>query len=100
MPLSVSIVSSDPATVKLLQSSINIHLVKRNRTWVQSAKNGSASEVLVGHGRVTKVDDSHAGATVTYYDLRAERSAVQKSWAVTGVADQNVRAPERSQYCS
>ena len=68
-----------------------MHLVKRTRTWIQSSKNGSVSEALVGTGKITRVDDERAGVIVTAFDLRAERSAVQKTWVVAGIADQLVK---------
>lgn len=46
---------------------------------------------MVGLGSVTRVDESRTGVTVTEFDLRSERSAVQKTWAVVGIADQQVR---------
>ena len=68
-----------------------MHLVKRSRTWIQSSKNGSVSEALVGKGNISSVDDERVGVIVTTFDLRAERSAVQKTWVVTGIADQQVK---------
>ena len=91
IPLTVTIVSPmNPALVKLLQSHIHIQLVKRTRAWLNNSRRALKSESLVGEGKLCRVDESRTGIAVCEFELRAERSAVQKSWAVEGVADQQV----------
>ncbi|EJD05723.1 uncharacterized protein FOMMEDRAFT_145158 [Fomitiporia mediterranea MF3/22] len=89
IPMSLSTVSRhDAAVAKLLLSSAKIQLIKRTRTWINCGRNGSSQDGLVGVAEVVGIDENREGTTVFSYELRINRPAVQKSWSVEGVAEQ------------